>query len=160
MQDKDTSEFNFSYLPAQVAAFFADALGCYRHELYQAFAAMCRCTVQATCDYLGEGTKLKLFDQVEEIANLADIDDHAHRNLRNILFDTDTSSISEQLDRETAAVLLETIKDVLYQSYVRRELLRKKLKMRRFFAAQSDQEAANTLEDPKVFPIKTSTGND
>jgi hypothetical protein len=160
MQDKDTPEFNFSYLPAQVAAFFADALGCYRHGFFQAFAAMCRCTIQATCDDLGEGTNLKLFDQVEEIASLADIDDHAHRNLRNILFDTDSGSIPEQLDRETAAVLLETIKDVLYQSYIRRELLRKKLKMRRFFAAQSDQEAANTQEDPKVFPIKTSTGND
>ena len=79
MQDKDTSELNFNYLPAQVAACFVDALGCYRNGLLQAFAAMCRFTVQATCDDLGEKTKLKLFDQVEEIANLAGIDDLAHR---------------------------------------------------------------------------------
>jgi hypothetical protein len=158
MQDKDTSEFNFNYLPAQVTACFADALGCYRHGLLQAFAAMCRFTIQATCDDLGESTKLKLFDQVEEIANLAGIDDLAHRNIRNILFDTD--SIPAQLDRETAAVMLETMKDVLHQSYIRRGVLRKKLRMRRFFAAQSEQDAENILEDPKVYSINRPTGND
>ena len=158
MQDKDTSELNFNYLPAQVAACFVDALGCYRNGLLQAFAAMCRFTIQATCDDLGENTKLKLFDQVEEIANLAGIDDLAHRNIRNTLFDTD--SIPEQLDRETAAVLLEAMKDVLHQSYIRRGVLRKKLRMRRFFAAQSLQEAEDILEDPKVFPINRPTGND
>jgi hypothetical protein len=161
MHDSDKSEFSFNYLPASVAGFFRDALGSYRHGLLQAFAAMCRLTAQAIFSDLGEGTKLKIFDQVEEIAQLANIDDQAYRNIRNILFDTDSKSIHEQLDRETAAVLLETMKDVLHQSYIRRGVLRKKLRMRRFFASQSDEileDGPADETDPKISQFRRPTG--
>ena len=162
MQDKDNHEFNLGYLPGQVAIYFADALGCYRHNLPQAFAAMCRLTAQAVFHDVGESGKLKIFDQVEEVITLAGIDDLGHRNIRNILFDTDNDSLLQTngMDRETAAVLLETMKDILHQTYTRRAQLRKKLRMRRYFAAQSDADAEEILEDPKVFPINRQTGSD
>ncbi len=158
----DIEKYPFGYLPAEVRSHFREALGCYRHGLTQSFAAMCRLTAQAMFTDLGEGAKLKIFDQVEEVAQLAGIEDDVYRDIRDILFDTDSTSLHfpDGVERETAVVLLETMKDILHQAYIRRALLRKKLKMRRFFAAQSDQEAEDILKDPKVAPLKRQTGTE
>ena len=158
--DKQTENFHFGYLPAPVAAYFQDALGCYRHGLPHAFVAMCRLTIQAVFADLGESARLKIFDQVEEIADLANVDNHVHRQIRDILFDTDSASLyqADGLSRETTAVLLETMKDILQQTYIRRALLRQKLKMRRFFATQSDEILDAETTDPKVSQFKRPTG--
>jgi len=160
MNDNDQSEISLNYLPATVAVYFSDAIGCYRQGLLQAFAAMCRLTTQAVCDDLGDGTKLKLYDQVEEIAGLAGINDLAYRNIRNILFDTDNESLLQLngMDRETAAVLLETMNDILHQSYIRRSQLRRKLRMRRLFANQGEEQLDEPDEDKKVSSFRRSTG--
>jgi hypothetical protein len=153
--DKNAEKFPFAYLPAPVASSFRDALGCYRSGLTQAYAAMCRATVQAVIADLGEGARLKIFDQVEEVAGLANIDDRVYRNIRSILFDTEAGSLHDaaEIDRETTAVLLEIIKDILHQAYVRRAVLIQKLKMRRFFATQDDAALEDPVDDPKVSPI-------
>ena len=80
-----------------------------------------------------------------------------YRDIRNILFDTEPTSLyhPQGISRETAAVLLETMKDILQQAYVRRAVLREKLRMRRFFAAQADLSDFDT-EDQKILPIKRS----
>jgi hypothetical protein len=49
---------------------------------------------------------------------------------------------------DEAAVLVEALKDLFYQSYVRTAKLRAAMKMRRFFASESTDEAP-----PKVTPI-------
>ena len=158
--DKQSENFHFNYLPAPVAACFQDALGCYRHGLRHAFAAMCQLTIQAVFADLGESARLKIFDQVEEIVSLANVNDSVHRQIRDILFDTDRSSLfqTDELNRETSAVLLETVKEILQQAYIRRALLRQKLKMRRFFATQSDEILDANSNDPKVSPLRRPTG--
>jgi hypothetical protein len=163
--DKQTEDFHSGHLPATVAAYFQDALGCYRHGLTHAFAAMCRLTAQAVFDDLGESAKLKIFDQVEEITDLANVDDRVYRQIRNILFDTDTASLqlADGLNRETTVVLLETMKEILQQAYIRRALLRQKLRMRRFFATQSDELLADETQKTdttvsKVSQLKRPTG--
>lgn len=157
MQDnhKNPGKFPFQYLPAQVAGIFRDVLGCYQYGLMQAYATMCRATMRAVIADVGEGARLKIFDQVEEISELAGVDERVARNIRNILFDTDSASLYEAdvIDRETAAVLLETLKDVLHQAYVRRALLRQKLKMRRYFATQDDATLEDPVADAKVSPL-------
>jgi hypothetical protein len=162
MQDnnKQTENFQSEHLPATVAAYFQDTLGCYRHGLPHAFAAMCRLTAQAVFDDLGESAKLKIFDQVEEITELANVDDYVYRQIRNILFDTDAASlhIADELSRETTAVLLEIMKEILQQAYIRRALLRQKLRMRRFFATQADEILDTDMTDPKVSQFKRPTG--
>lgn len=152
----ETERYPFSHLPPQVAAYFRDALGCYRHNLLQAFATMCRLTAQAMFEDLGESAKLKIFDQVEEVANLAGIDDQGYRVIRNILFDHDAQSLylANGLDKATAAILLETMKDILHQAYIRRALLRQKLEMRRFFA---DPTLTDVDESGNVAPITRAT---
>ena len=151
-KSSETERYPFSYLPPQVAAYFRDALGCYRNNLLLAFAAMCRMTAQALFEDLGEGAKLKIFDQVEEIAGLAGIDDRDGRIIRNILFDTDAQSLylPQGLEKTTAAILLETMKDVLHQAYIRRAVLRQRLEMRKFFA---DPTLTDVDESGNVAPI-------
>ncbi len=158
--DKQTENFHSEHLPATVAAYFQDALGCYRHSLPHAFAAMCRLTAQAVFEDLGESAKLKIFDQVEEITELANVDDRVYRQIRNILFDTDSASLhlADELSRETTAVLLETMKEILQQAYIRRAVLKKKLRMRRFFATQSDEILETIADDPKISRFKRPTG--
>jgi hypothetical protein len=149
--DADMPEyrFSFAYLPAEVANCFREALGTYRSGLLQAFAAMCRVTAQSIFDDLGEGGKLKIFDEVDEVSRFAELDDDTVYSIRNILFDTNTESLlaADTHDRVTAAILLEIMKDVLYQTYVRRERLRKALRVRRYFAdpiAAENEESADS----------------
>ena len=159
MHDSDSSadNYNYGYLPESVAVNFRDAIGCYRNGLTQAFATMCRLTMQAVLADLGESARLKLFDQVEEICELADISEAAGRRVRSILFDVDNNSLyqPDAIDPELAGILLETMKDVLHQSYIRRAVLRQKLRMRRFFANQSGEETTGTEHNnPKVSRLR------
>jgi hypothetical protein len=103
-QDLAEEAFGFDYLPAEVAAVFRDAVGCYQHDLSIAFASMCRLTAQAVFRDLGEHDRGA------------------------------GESMPPSLDRVQAAILLETVKDLLYQAYIRGEKLRRVLKMRRLFA--------------------------
>lgn len=128
--------FSFAYLPQPIADSFREALGAYRGGLLQAFAAMCRLTAQAIFDDLGEGGKLKVFDEVDEVTRFTELDDETVYTLRNILFDTSSESLltADTRNRATAAILLEIMKDLLFQTYVRRERLRKAMRVRRYFA--------------------------
>jgi len=157
---RSTESFQLNYLPALVATSFGEALACYKRGLIHAYASMCRQTMQAVFADLGEDDSFKIYAQVDEIADLANIDDQMRRAIRNILFDTDGINITnpQGIDRETSVVLLETMKDVLHQAYIRRALLRQKLKMRRFFATQTDDYPDEGL-DANISPFKRPSGS-
>ena len=157
---RSTESFQLNYLPATVATSFGEALACSRRGLIHAYASMCRQTMQAVFADLGEDDSFKLYAQVDEIADLANIDDQMRRAIRNILFDTDGINIShpQGIDRETSVVLLETMKDVLHQAYIRRALLRQKLKMRRFFATQT-ADYPDEGPDANISPFKRPSGS-
>lgn len=133
--EKPDERFSFRYLPERVAAYFRDALACYHHGLMLAFAAMCRATAQAVIDDLGDREKLRLHAQVDEIAELANLDEESFQLVRGILFDSASGlPLAPELDRRIAGILLETMKDMLQQTYIRRRRLRRVLQMRQFFA--------------------------
>jgi hypothetical protein len=147
--------FSLSYLPAAVAAKFREALSCYSAGLWQAFAAMCRQTARATFEDVGDGGRLKIFDQVAEVQALGEIDDDTFTAVRRIIFDPDAraGTPEPEVDRRQASALLETMKDLLTQTYVRRAKLRQALKVRRFFA---DQAAGIDVEEPETPPRNVS----
>jgi hypothetical protein len=150
--EKSDERFGFNYLPAKVETLFRDALGCYRNNLFQPFAAMIRLTAQAIFADLDEGGKLRIFDQVGEIADLANIDENILCRVRSIIFDADSDSLyfPDGIDRGTAAIVLETMKDVLHQSYIRHGRLRKALQMRQFFAGEArDSTKITSLKSHK-----------
>jgi hypothetical protein len=126
--------FSYAHLPENVAAAFREALACHRAGLLQAFAAMCRATAQAMLDDLGERSRLRIFDQVAEVRGMAEIDDATFNAIRRVLFEGEAprGQPVPPLTRLQAAVLLETMKDLLYQTYVRRARFQQALRLRRF----------------------------
>ena len=149
--ERAAEQFAWQYLPATVAAPFRDALGCYASNLLLAFAAMCRQTARAVFAERGERERLRLFDEVSEIRELAGVDEAAFDAVRRVIFDTDLDRGGRppDIDRAEAALLLETMKDLLYQHYVRGARLRRNLALRQFFAAADaaeDRETAAPVE--------------
>jgi hypothetical protein len=142
--------FSLSYLPPDVAGRFREALACYTSGLWQAFAAMCRQTARATFDDVGDAGRLKIFDLVAEVQDLGAIDDATFNAVRRVIFEPEAGKQEPEFDRRQAAALLETMKDLLTQTYVRRAKLRQALKVRRFFANQ----AAGIDEDEDELPVR------
>lgn len=141
--------FSYAQLPEKIAAAFREALACHSAGLLQAFAVMCRATTQAMLEDLGERSRLRIFDQVAEVRALAGIDDVTFNAIRRVLFEGDAARGPplQPLTRMQAAVLLETMKDLLYQTYIRRAKLQKALRLRHFPAGET-APATPTTDKP------------
>lgn len=139
--ERSVETFGNGYLPSTVANAFTDALGCYSNGLMNAFAVMCRRTVLAAFDELGDRGKLKCYEQVNEIQQLANIETGDFDIVRRIIFEMSLDKITDApiITHMQAVILLETMKDMLYQVYVRGGKLEKALQLRRYFAEQAEQ---------------------
>lgn len=132
--ERPRETFPLTYLPEAAAALFREALGCYQASCFNAFGAMCRRTAQSLFRELGEAGKLGLFDTLQEIRTLAALDDATMGTVRSVLFGNDSDPWPHQpeLDAETAGILLEVMRDMLYQTFVRKERLLQAMTFRRF----------------------------
>ena len=103
------------------------------------YASMCRRTAQSVFRDLGENGKLRIFDMVADIRTMAELDTDTYTLLKKILFDNDADGYPglPTLGGEHAGILLEVMKDLLYQSYIRRGKLQQAMMVRRFFAEES-----------------------
>jgi len=93
---------------------------------------------RATVDHAGdagdEGDEKDLPGDAELIAqDLAGIDDASFAPIKGVLFDTGEEEALPLLNRVQAGVLLEVLKDMLYQCFVRQGKLTRAIKVRRFF---------------------------
>ena len=97
---------------------------------------MCRRTAQAVIQDLGENGRMKIFNQVKKI-----------------LFgsDADAWPSMPEIGPFEGGVLLELLKDMLYEAYVRKGRLQQAMMVRRFFAEESL---------PKITTIGRATGSD
>jgi len=150
--ERAKEKFNFTYLPEQVEQLFREALGCYSAGFFNAFASMCRRTAQTVYDDLGENGRLRIFEQIREARELAEIDSDTFAVVKKVLFDgAGEPSPLPELNPSEAGVLLELIKDMLYEAYVRKGKLQQAMMVRRFFAEE-------TLD--KITPIGRVSGAD
>jgi hypothetical protein len=142
--------FSYGRLPETVAATLREALACYSAGLLQAFAVMCRATTQAVLDDLGERSRLRIFDQVAEARVLAGVDDATFAAIRRVLFEGEPGrgGPASPLTRAQAAVMLEILKDLLYQTYVRRAKLQQALRLRQFPTGPAEGMAAEVVDPP------------
>jgi hypothetical protein len=137
--ERPIEKFAFNYVPEDVETFFREALICYSHNQFQAFASMCRRTAAATFAELGNSTKLRLFDALSDVREMADIDEDTFAVVTRIIF----AGTAEPLlalpvvNTYQAAVLLEAMKDFLYQAYVRKGRLQHAMKVRKFFVEEA-----------------------
>ena len=151
--ERAKEKFNFTYLPEEVEQLFREALGCYSAGFFNAFASMCRRTAQTVFHDLGDNGRLRIFEQVREARELAEIDNETFGVVKKILFgaDADPTPQLPELGPSEAGVLLELVKDMLYEAYVRKGKLQQAMMVRRFFAEE-------TLD--KITPIGRASGAD
>jgi hypothetical protein len=136
--ERPKERFPFSYLPGATEVLFREALSCYSHNNFNAFASMCRRAAAAAFAALGEGGKLRAYDEVLAAQRIAEIDDDSFAPIKQVLFDSDRETDVPLLTRAQAGVLLEVMKDMLYQCFVRRGKLSRAIKVRRFFVQEAN----------------------
>jgi hypothetical protein len=134
--ERARENFPLTYLPEEAENLFKEALNCYAAGCFNAFGAMSRRTAQSLFRELGEHGKLELFDTLQEIRTLAELDDDTFAALRAVLFGSDSDPWPHQPDinPQRAGVLLEVMRDLLYQTFVRKARLMQAMTFRRFVA--------------------------
>jgi hypothetical protein len=139
--ERPKEKFAFSYLPKHTEILFREALSCYSNNNFNAFASMCRRAAASSFPAMGDGGKLKAFDDVMEAQDIAEIDDNNFAPIKKILFDATEEEELPILNRAQAGVLLEVLKDMFYQCFVRRGKLTRAIKVRRFFVQERNGAA-------------------
>ncbi len=133
--ERAREKFSFTYLPEDVELLFKETLTCFSSGAFNAFASMCRRTLQAVFADLGEAGKLRLFDELNEVRDLAALSTDSFVKLKSLLFGsaTDPRPNIPLLDGHEAGIALEVMKDLLYEAYVRKGKLQQAMLVRRFF---------------------------
>lgn len=150
--ERPREHFAFSYLPEAVRLVFDEALQCYSADIFNAFASMCRRTVGASAAALDDRNRERWHAAFDEIVRIGELDDATSGTLEQLLFSADDDIPT--LDAGQAAVLLEIMKDVLYQSHVRAARFRAAMKVRRFFAEEQSSKLT-TLRQPRGAKLAT-----
>ncbi|HKE45214.1 MAG TPA: hypothetical protein VKB41_11835 [Steroidobacteraceae bacterium] len=141
--ERAKEKFSFTYLPEEAELLFKEALACYSAVCFNAFGSMCRRTAQVVFAELGNTGKLKLFDELNEIRDLGEIDPETFGTVRRVIFGGESDSPSmPEISAYVAGVLLEVMKDLLYQAYVRKGRLQQAMMVRRFFLEETDPNLA------------------
>jgi hypothetical protein len=137
--ERAIEKFAFNYVPEAVETYFREALICYSHNQFQAFASMCRRAASTTFADLGHATKLRLFDSLSDVREMAEIDEDAFAVVMRVIFSggPDVNADVPVVNLYQSAVLLEVMKDFLYQAYVRKGRLQHAMKVRKFFVQEA-----------------------
>ena len=138
--ERPKERFSFSYLPKHTEVLFREALTCYSNNSFNAFASMCRRAGKSAYNALGEGGKLRAFEEVMVAQDIAGIDDDAFAPIKAVLFGTGAEEDLPLLNRAQAGILLEILKDMFYQCFVRHGKLTRAIKVRRFFVEESNEK--------------------
>jgi hypothetical protein len=125
--------FEFEFLPENVKNDFSEALKCYSISAYNAFASMCRRSIQSAAMELGTVGKDKVQKQIEEMKEMAHIDEDTYSVLKQIIIDGHDGAHPHlpQLSPSRSNILLELMKDVMYQLFVRKGKLAKAAELRK-----------------------------
>lgn len=113
----------FNYLPKEISQDFREALTCYANSCFNAFAAMCRRTIQSASTELGSDGKDKVLRQIEDLKSMSVIDEETFVVLKTIVIAGHDGAHPHLpiLSAQRAEILLELMKDVLYQLFVRKQ---------------------------------------
>jgi hypothetical protein len=131
--ERPKERFQFSYLPKPTEILFREALSCYSNGNFNAFASMCRRAAASSFSAMGDSGKLRAFDEVMVAQDIAEIDDDTFDPVKKVIFESGEEEGLPLLSRTQAGILLEVLKDMFYQCFVRRGKLTRAIKVRRFF---------------------------
>jgi hypothetical protein len=142
--ERAREKFSFTYVPEDVELLFREALACYSQGAFNAFASMCRRTAQTMFADLGEAGKLRLFDELNAVRELANIQPEIFAKMKTVLFgaELDARSGLPLIDGYEGGIMLEVVKDLLYEAYVRKGKLQQAIMVRRFFLDETGSHVA------------------
>jgi hypothetical protein len=133
--ERTHERFQYGYLPDTIEQLLRETLDCYSLGALNAFATMCRRTVRTALRTLDGTAKRRWQDTLGEVLRACDVDAVTANTVETVLFAEEGDP--PVITPDEAAVLVETLKDLFYQTYVRTSKLRAAMKMRRFFADES-----------------------
>lgn len=141
--ERPREDYEFKYLPENVSSDFREALTCYSDSCFNAFAAMCRRTIQSASAALGAEGKDKVLKQIADLKDMADIDNDTFEILKAIVVAGHDGAHPHlpALAPERAKILLELMKDVLYQLFIRKKKILE--------AAEKRKEAIQAKKAPQ-----------
>lgn len=142
--ERPKERFSFTYLPKTAEQLFREALSCYSANNFNAFASMCRRAANSAFDAMGESGKLRAFDEVMVAQELAELDDESFDPVKKVIFESNGEDALPLLNHAQAGVLLEVMKDMFYQCFVRRGKLSRAIKVRRFFVTEGSGGMKNS----------------
>jgi hypothetical protein len=146
--ERNKEQFRYNYLPGPVQRLLREAFGCYAADLFLAFAVLCRrmlAVAEAEASTKAPAGSALAFDKLfADAAELGEIEAPTRDVLSEALFGT---ALEPEIDADQAAVLIEIIKDMFEQRYVRTAKLRRAIKMRRYFAHEAElSERAHAVD--------------
>jgi hypothetical protein len=133
--ERTRERFQYNYLPDAVEQLLRETLDCYSVGAHNAFATMCRRTTRTALRTMDATAKGRWHDSLIEVLRVCEVDAVTAHTVEAVLFADDSDP--PMVTPDEAAVLVEALKDLFYQSYVRTSKLRAAMKMRRFFAGES-----------------------
>ena len=137
--ERSREHFQYNYLPDRIQRLLREAFGCYTADLFLAFGVLCRRTIAIAADE-GAAPDLATFRKLyDDATTLAELDPDTRAVLDEVLFG---GGVEPEIDANQAAVLIEIVKDMFQQRYVRTAKLRRAIRMRRFFASEAEAPAA------------------
>src|ERR1700740_2462683 len=147
--ERAREKFSFAYIPESVELLFREALTCFSQGAFNASASMCRRTAQAMFADLGEAGRLRLFDELNAVRDLAQIAPEIFTKMKTVLFgaELDARSALPLLDGYEAGIMLEVVKDLLYEAYVRKGKLQQAIMARRFFLDETANHVAPLVSE-------------
>jgi hypothetical protein len=156
--ERPKEKFSYIYLPTEVETLFREALSCYSHGEFNAFATMCRRTMQAVFTHAGESGKLRIFDDLNELRDMAALDGASFTLVKRVIFgsDADPTPGLPLLDDDQTGLLLEVMKDLLHQSFVRKGRLQQAMMVRRFLSDSPEPKSAPSASSPPNAPSEVA----
>ena len=130
--ERPMETFEYQHLPAAVSRDFREALICYSHMCYNAAAAMCRRTIQSMATDLGTTGSSRVEKQILEAKDVADMDDETFDGLKAVMLGGHDGAHPNlpEVSSTRAALLVEMMKDVLTQIYIRRGRIQEAMQLR------------------------------
>jgi hypothetical protein len=142
--ERARERFQYAYLPDSVEQLLRETLDCYSLGAHNAFATMCRRTTRTALRAMDVASKRRWQDTLQEVLRVCDVDAVTASTVDAVLFaDEGEPPI---ITPDEAAVLVEALKDLFYQSFVRTAKLRAAMRVRRFFAGESSSNKVTPID--------------
>jgi predicted RNA-binding Zn-ribbon protein involved in translation (DUF1610 family) len=132
--ERARERFQYGYLPQDVERLLREGFDCYTAGCYTAFALLSRHAVAAALSGNDGNVRRRWNELLRDVLRIAEVDGETARAIEAAVFGDPRSP--PVIGADEAAVLIEALKDLFYQAYVRTAKLQAAMKMRRYFAGE------------------------